>query len=77
MGHFSRSQIALGNEKMFEEYNQEQKKAESFLLEGLKEGRRKAVEATAHNLLSLGVLSIEQIAMTTSLPVEQVQELSN
>ncbi len=75
MDHFSRSQIAFGNEKMFEEYNQEQKKAESFL-EGLKEGRRKAVEAAARNLLSLGVLSIEQIAMTTGLTVEQVQELS-
>jgi len=52
--------------RMFEEYNQEQKKRE------LKEENRQEI---ARNLLSLGLLSIEQIAQVTGLTVVEVKAL--
>jgi hypothetical protein len=56
--------------RMFEEYNQEQKK-----LELKAEGRKEMAEATAQRLLSVGLLSVEQIAEVTGLTLKQVQEL--
>jgi len=61
--------------RMFEEYNQEQKKRE-LEENGRKEGRREMAEATARNLLSLGLLTTAQIAKTTGLTLKQVKALS-
>ena len=46
------------------------------LAEGMEKGQQqKAIEA-AEKLLQMNVLSFEQIMQATSLPLEQVQELS-
>ncbi len=57
--------------RMFEEYNQETKKREVFE-EGKVEGRLE----TAQNLLSMGTLTVTQIAKVTGLTIKQVKSLS-
>lgn len=45
------------------------------LAEGMEKGERKANEAIARKLKSMGVLSVEQIADTTGLSVEEIERL--
>ena len=45
------------------------------LAEGMEKGERKANEAIARKLKSMGVLSVEQIADTTGLSVEEIKRL--
>lgn len=45
------------------------------LAEGMEKGERKANEAIARKLKSMGVLSAEQIADTTGLSVEEIERL--
>ncbi|MCK0744890.1 hypothetical protein [Chromohalobacter nigrandesensis] len=59
----------LGLEKGLEKGRQE------GLQEGRQEGQLEARQATARNLIKLGVLSDEQIVEATGLTVAEVQEL--
>ncbi|TGO02552.1 hypothetical protein PN36_23330 [Candidatus Thiomargarita nelsonii] len=59
---------------MFDEYGMEAVKQEK-LQESMEKGAQKAREESAHNLLSLGVLTEEQIAQVTGLTLERVKEL--
>ncbi len=43
--------------------------------EGIKEGIQKNKKETARNLLLLGVLTDEQIAQATGIPIEDVRRL--
>ncbi len=45
------------------------------LAEGMEKGERKANEAIARKLKSMGVLSVEQIADTTGLSAEEIEKL--
>ena len=44
--------------------------------EGEKKGKRKKALETARNFIKMGVLTFEQIASGTGLPVEEVKRLS-
>ncbi len=44
--------------------------------EGIEEGEKKGKEETALKLLSMKLLSIEQIAAATNLSVEKIKELA-
>ncbi|OAD23644.1 hypothetical protein THIOM_000519 [Candidatus Thiomargarita nelsonii] len=72
--------------KMFDEYGLEEVKREKIKeyreegrkegrKEGREEGREEAREESARNLLSLGVLTEEQIAQATGLTLERVKAL--
>jgi predicted transposase/invertase (TIGR01784 family) len=68
--------------KMFDEYSIEavkqeqlQESMEKGRQEGLKEGAEKAKQESARNLLSIGVLTEEQIAQVTGLTVARIKEL--
>lgn len=64
---------------MFEEYSLEEVKQETFqegFDTGLKEGEQKARVESARHLLSLGVLTEEQIAQTTGLSLEKIKTLA-
>ena len=43
--------------------------------EGIKEGIKKGKNETARNLLLLGVLTEDQIAQATGIPIEDVRRL--
>ncbi len=44
--------------------------------EGREEGRKETAKETAQNLLSMGVLTIEQITQATGLSIEEIKELN-
>lgn len=44
---------------------------------GREEGRKEGRKETARNLLQLGVLTEDQIAQATELPIEEVRQLRN
>ncbi|MBO5642252.1 MAG: Rpn family recombination-promoting nuclease/putative transposase [Prevotella sp.] len=48
---------------------------EQGIEQGIEQGERKANESMARKLKSMGVLSVEQIAETTGLPVEEIVRL--
>ena len=52
----------------------EREKARKFR-EGLLEGAQQNAIENAKNFLAMGVLSVEQVAQGTNLPLETVQEL--
>lgn len=68
--------------RMFDEHGQDALKQEEYEkgvqdgeVKGLKKGEQQKAEETARNLLSIGVLTDEQIARATGLSVERVQQL--
>jgi len=69
--------------RMIDEYSQTKLRLEEYEKgvnkgkeEGLREGRQENKEATARNLAKIGVLTDEQIAAATGLPVTRIREVS-
>lgn len=60
--------------KMFDEYGQEEIKKEQFE-KGRETGIRETLFQTARNLLSVGILTVEQIAQATGLSIEEIRIL--
>jgi predicted transposase/invertase (TIGR01784 family) len=65
---------ALRNERS-ELFYAEKKGLEQGLEKGRKEGEHEKAVKTAENLLSMGVLTIEQIAQATGLSIKEIQKL--
>ena len=61
--------------RMFDEYSREAVLEEKYA-QGRQEGEHKKAEETARNLLTLGTLTLEQIAQATGLSVERIKELA-
>ena len=65
---------ALRNERS-ELFYAEKKGLEKGLEQGMKKGEQKKAVKTAKNLLSMGVLTPEQIAQATGLTTEEIRKL--
>ncbi|MBQ1714301.1 MAG: hypothetical protein II030_07900, partial [Treponema sp.] len=77
-GFFKKQKAEVTGMSLTEFYEEEFKRVcrEDGYEDGLADGEaRKAIE-DAENLLRMNVLSLEQIAQATSLPLEKVRELS-
>ena len=57
--------------------NWAQEERQAGRLEGRQEGRQEGIVTTARNLLTLGALSDDQIAVATGLTVEEIAKLRN